>query len=462
MADPNFAACAEMLAFQAKILDELETYTSTASTGLIATVEAARNDIEGDYAQDTRGGLETILADVATPLTQAGARRLFDPILRQTAVAIGYAQPGAPISRIWEALVDYFVDNSQSLNDSEDTIHTSYTADGGNTGDGEVVVLTVDENSNTLGWIPDTSWTLKCTADARTLGEVGLETWTLEGSDSRPDNLDVDGTGTGLIVRGIRSISADLSKSYVRNPSFNDFVEDGSSQLTSLPGWTQNTGANLYTNLASNSTYAARPTPGESTSTSLQFNGDETIYQDLVSVAGAQIDPDTPFLIDVAIAKVGTPTGTFTLRLSGTVGSGGVSNTLAHTSMTGSGTFDRLRIAIGSNCWPKNFNANDLKLQIGLASSGSIDASNYFVVDDVLFAPLTRVGSYGDPRRGRGSMGIYLGVIPGSTAFIKDDLFTASDTVGGTRGVNHWALTKIARYGALKMVTGGTETIADK
>lgn len=460
MADPNFAAVMEMIAFVAKIMDELETYTATSSTGLIATVEAARNDLEGDYAQLAREGLAASLREVNAPLSKAGARRVLDPLLRQAAIAISYPNPQGPIEDIWEALYDYFVANSQSLNDPADTVDTSYSAGGSNVGNGEVVVLTVDEEGNKLGWLTD-SWTLECVADARTLGVEQREQWQLRGTDRRPDNLDY--TGTGLIVNGIRTLAADLSKSYVKNPSFNTYTLDGSSQLTSLNGaWTQNTGANLYTNLSINTTYSARVTPGDTAEVSLQFNGDETIYQDLVSVNGSRINPNYPFLIDVAVAKVGTPTGTITLRLSGTLGSGGVSASLAHTSMTGSGTFDRLRIAIGANCWPKNFNANDLKLQIALASSGSISGSAYFLVDDITFTQLNRVGRYGDPREGRGSMGIYLGVVGGSTPFVKGDVFTAADSLGGTRGVNDWALTKIAQYGRLPLDNGGTETVADK
>ena len=458
MADPNFAAVAETWAFVAKVLDALEDYTSTSSTGVIATTEALRNDLEGDYGLRSVPAIASALSSVAYPLSRDGARTIMDPLLRQMAVAIGYANPQAPIPTLVTEIYDYFDANSQTFNSPEDTIDTSYAADGGNVGDAEVVVLTVDENGNTLGWLTD-SWQLKCIEDARTIGRPGQEKWELRGlTTPRPDNLDYKGTG---LVTTIRTLSADLSTPYVQNPSFNDTTESGGN-LTALPGWTQNTGANLYTNLSVNDTVVHRPLPGQTVSTSLQFNGDETIYQDLVAVNGATIDPDTPFLIDVAVAKVGTPTGTIGLRLSGTIGSSGVAVTLAHGAMTGSSTFDRLRITVGPNCWPANFNANDLKLQISLSSSGSIDASNYFVVDDLLFCPLPRVGAYNDGRRGRGQMGIHIGVVGGGTPSVKDDFFLATDTLGSTRGVNDWLFTKICQYGRLPFTTGGTETVADK
>ena len=458
MANPNFAACMTMIANACNLLDKLEDYTSTATTGVIDTAETLRNDLEGDYGQAVRDGISRTLAEIATPLSAAGARRLINPLIRQAAVAIDYPNPGAPISVLWEALVDYMVANSQTINDQEDTIDTTWSAGGGNVGDSSVFTITLDENGEILGHMTD-AWTLECIDDARTIGSTGKERWELSGTTRRSDNLDY--TGTGLTVSGLRTASADLSKRFVRNPSFNDYREDGSSQLTSLPGWTQQTGANLYTNLSINSTYYHRVTPGDGVNVGLQFNGDETIVQDLVDVAGARIDQDVPYVIAIAVAKVGTPTGTFTLRLSGTTGSGGVANTLAHAAMTGSGTFDILQITGDANQWPSSWNANDLKLQVSLASSGSIDASNYFVVSDILFMPYDRVASMGDARTGRGSMGRWVKVIGGATPAVRGDTHTATDTLGATRGTIHWGLTKIANYGCLPLQTGGTETVSD-
>ena len=457
MADPNFAACMEMIAFAAKILDEHETYTSAASTGLLVTTENLRNDLEGDWAQRLRDRVDSIRAEAAGTISKSAARALFIPLLRQTAVAIGFAGAAGPIDAIWEAIYDYMIDNSQTINDPEDTIDTTFSAGGGNVGGATVYVLTTGPAGEALGHLTDDAWTLTCTADARTLGKPQIEEWELEGTTARNDNLDYTGTG---LVEDLRTLSADLSSSYVKNPSFNNYDLDGSSNLTGLDGWTQS-GATLATNLAINLTYTARTTPGDTVAASLQFDADETIVQDVVAVKGAQLDPDVPYMISVAIAKVGTPTGTFTLRLSGTTGSGGVSTTLAHGAMTGSGTFDRLQLT-GNSAWPVAWNANDLKLQIALSSGASIDASNYFLVDDIVFTPLSRVGDFGDPRTGRGSMGRWIGVTGGKIPSVKGDVYTAADTLNGTRAVNHWALTKIAQLGALPMTTGGTETIADK
>lgn len=449
----------EMIAFACRALEELEVYAATSGSGTVAVTEALRNDLEGDWAQDARPTIQQFIDSVGAPLTRANARALITPLLRQAALAIEYPNPGGPISEIWEALYDYCVANSQSINDSEDTHDTSWSAGGSNVGNGTVVRLTVDENGEVLGgWLPDT-WTLTCEADARTQGEANREEWILEGTAGRSDNLVTSG-GTNYIQTEITTKSAG-DTDVVKNPSFNVYTLSG-ADIATLSGWTQTTGGALSTNLSINTTYTQGTTPGDTSEASLQFDGDEGVYQDLVATQGATFNPDAPYLIDVGIAKVGTPTGTFTLRLSGTLGSGGVSNTLAHTSMTGSGTFDRLRIAIGQNCWPKNFNANDLKLQISLGSSGSIDASNYFVVDDIVFTEMDRIGRRGDPREGRGAMGQYIAILRGATPFVKGDTFTATDAIGGTRGVNHWALSKIAQFGYLPLQTGGTETIADK
>lgn len=58
-------------------------------------------------------------------------------------------------------------------------------------------------------------------------------------------------------------------------------------------------------------------------------------------------------------------------------------------------------------------------------------------------------------------MGTYIGVIGGSTPAIVGDTFTAADSLGGTRGTIHWALTKIANYGCLVLNNSSTETVSD-
>lgn len=447
-----------MLAKAANMLHQLETYAGTSTTGAIATVETLRNDLEGDYAQSARDAIQEVTGAVARPLTKANVRRIVDPILRQTALAIEHPNPSGPITDIVEALYDYMIANSQTINDCGDTYDTSWSAGGSNVGNATVQRLTVDENNEVLGgFLPDTGWTLTCVQDARTLGDAFRELWTLEGTAGRTDNLDVD-AGTNLIVRGIRTLSA-ADTTVVRNPTFSDYTLDG-SDISTLNGWTQNTGSSLSDNLSINTTYYLKA-PGDTTNSSLQFDGDETIYQDLVATAGARFRND-PYEISIGVAKVGTPTGTIGLRLSGTIGSGGVSATLAHGAMTGSGTFDRLRIAVGQNSWPASWNVNDLKLQVSLASSGSIDASNYFVVDDIIFAPMQRIGRRDDPRSGRGAMGQYLSVVRGETASVKDDVYTAGDTVSATRGEIHWLFSKLGHYGYLPLDNSGTETVSDE
>lgn len=457
MADPSFSDCLTVIANVAQVLDHLEVEASTASTGTIATVETLRNSLEGDYMSAARLPIQEVLGSMARPLSRAQARAIIDPLLRQTALAIEYPNPNGSIDDIWLAIHDYMVANSQSINDTEDTFDTTWSAGGSNVGNAEVVRVTVDENGSPLGGFRPDTWSLTCVEDARGLGAAFQELWELEGTAGRSDNLDTSG-GTNLLTRGIRTLSA-ANTTVVKNPTFADYTLDGSSQLTALPGFTQNTGANLYTNLSINTTYFLKA-PNDSVNSSLQFNGDETIYQDMVTTANARF-VNRPYEISVGVAKVGTPTGTIGVRVSGSIGSGGVSATLAHGAMTGSGTFDRLRIAVGQNSWPAVWNANDLKFQISLASSGSIDASNYFVVDDVIFAPLTHFYRGGSTLTGRGRMGQYIGVVRGTTASVKDDTYTATDSAGGTRGTIHWALSKIAQYGYLPQVTGGTETVSD-
>ena len=79
MAEPNYAAVMEMVAFYADRADEFEKYAGTASTGWIATNEALRNDLEGTYPERLTGQLDADRAIISAVLEPgamaAGFRR---------------------------------------------------------------------------------------------------------------------------------------------------------------------------------------------------------------------------------------------------------------------------------------------------------------------------------------------------------------------------------------------------
>lgn len=455
MAEPNFAAVAEMLAFYADTRDELKKHTETASTGLVATFEAMRNDIEGDHAQSLRDNLEIDRENIAALLGRENIRAGFVPIVQQIAEAID-SPDSTNIEQVWEDLYDYCVTNAEDVNAKQ--LAFAAWGTGSPTGSGELGIwLTTDEDGFPMeGFFADT-YRLECVRDARATGAAHQEFFRLTGTNKAPDELSRTGTGFDLTVK---SLNARDSAPYLLNASFNSGAPaptTGSPTTpTSLPGWTDVTGS--YTNVRLEFDLAYRSTPGDANSWSLEFVANTHIWQDLVADNNARIDFDVPYLIGPAMYREGTADGTATLRLttSATPTSGGVSRAITVSGQTNATWLRYWIIASpGANNWPANFNVNSLVLSLQWAgrSQGSI------FWDDIIFSPFTRVGTDNDPRRGRGSMGVHVAVVGGVTPWVKGDFKTSAVTSG--TGVNQYNFA-LASLGYLPAQTDGSETISDK
>lgn len=120
-------------------------------------------------------------------------------------------------------------------------------------------------------------------------------------------------------------------------------------------------------------------------------------------------------------------------------------------------TWATLKIAVGTNSWPSNFNENDLLLQIEVTlTSGTCN------VDDINAGAMKRVGKGQSVLNGAGGMGQYIQINGGATPFLRGDQFQAADTPGGSRGVIHKQITRTAEWGYLPSNNAGAETTADR
>lgn len=449
----DFANVAEQIAFRIDLWDELEKETA-ASPGHATRADAALNDIEGSYAQRARQSIEDDRARIAAILARTNVRAGLEPYLRQMGGPAAIDSPAVNVSggqdQLWQDLFDYMHANGESVNSAE-FAYDAFAAGGSNVGTGELIRLTVDEYGYDLeGWWPDT-YTAECEQDARQTGLAHVERWRINGTAPSEDPL--DRAGSGLDSGLIDGVTGAVSRRYVRNPSFDVFtgaaVVGTPAAPTALDGWA---GYSSLSNFENDLDITYRAVPGASTSASIRFLTNETLSQDLVAVGGARLDADVPYYVDVAVYRRDSCDGTLTMTL------GGVSRAVTMSTLTNSAwNVVRLVSTPSEDCWPRNFNANGLTLSFTLASrtTGSLH------LDDITFAPFTRIGAGGDTRRGRGAMGTYVVFRGGATPWVKGDLYTATDTVGGTRAVNqHWF--GWAERGYLPAVTGGTETWADK
>lgn len=451
MTEPTFAAAMEQVAFVADLKDEQQKAAVVSTTGLLDRLEAARNDAEGTYGIVMGSAVDFDRADVAAPLSQAGCRRAFDPALRQVALATAYPRPGEDPSSpaVWRHVFDFFHANNQSLKQSADTYDTSWSAGAANVAAGETLVRVIEDELGyrLVGFEPD-SFELRCTRDARRTGVPHREFFLFKPTTTaRPDNLDYTGSAMPPVeIEGHHSGLAIIKNATFKTRSPLTSV----TALTSLGSWTPNSDlANYQVDTA----IGYRREPGDTSAIGLKVLADDTLYQDLVATGGARFNVDEPFLIAVRVYRYGSATGNATLRISPTIGSGGVSATVALGDL-GSNAWGTLILAVDKDAWPANWNANDVKIQL---TTGSLATSN-MAWAGVIFSPLKRVGGYATPA-GRGGMGQWIGYLGGQTAAVRDDVWTLADTEGA-RGVNSFWLLRKARYGNLPTRADAAEITA--
>lgn len=421
MADPDWDDVTEMISFYIDVPDTHEAQGAT----LIARIESARNDTEGYWAQEARGSLLDFEDAVAEVLTEEFLTDMLESLLHQLGVAISSAHAGINVDMVWADTYDYCIDNAKTVKTRNFTFGTP-SLPSANTGDGEVIRITVDEQGEPLeGWWPDT-YTLTCTRAAGQTGEKHVEYFKLEGTDKAGTEL--SRTGTGPILENIRSLNARDSKRYVKNPSFNTYSGAASppANPTTVSGWTV---GSAWTNFNISTAITYRSTPGESINASLEFIADDYIKQDLIDQAKARIDPDTPYLCGPAVYRADTATGTLTIRLSDATLSGGISRAVDVSTLADDAWTRCWIIATaGQNNWAKNFaRVNDLTLSFTMASL----ATGTVHLDDTVFHELVRVGAASDSRRGRGAMGQYLAVVGAPTPWVKEDSASWTDSAVG-------------------------------
>jgi len=454
MADPNAAACAEMMAFAADVWD---TYYGNYSAGVDTPLEALRNDLEGDWTEklDVRGGILALRESAGGFLNVELQRGIADGVLAQWVEAAAKRPSLTDPDANWREVYDYLVANSGTVDSAEWTFGTP-SAGGSNVGSMTVQRLTADEDGfNMEGWWPDT-YTLECDGDALNTGREHTATWTFRGTASGPDDLPFEGAPLAYEQDGIPQHS-DITTIGLSNPNFSSGTFSGTT-ITSLTGWTVGT---AWTNFETNttSTYYYLDTTNGGTPRSVKFVANDHFYQQFQS--GYQIDNDTPYRTGVWFYRRDAMTGTFTIRLTDVTAptSGGVSRAVTIGGLSDNAwTFIDLVATPGANNWPKGFRSEQLCLSFQVASL----ATGTCYVSNVVHSPYTRLGSMGQAVSGRGCLGTYIHVLAGSTQTKVADVFTWTDSEGQTAVNQKYFGPRGIQRGYLPSTTGGTETIADK
>lgn len=423
------------------MLESIRNYadgTVAAASGLLDTIEQA---VEGEYLpvylpQVTR----QIRAGFSSMLDPQVARSIIEPVLFEYGpkLTAGLGGNYSTSQQLARALYEYYAAGSVSVK-SRAISYGSASAGGSNVGNYSVSRLTVDENGYNLEACTVETKVLRCRQDRNTGAQQNAEVFEVMGAPRSQDNLLRSSYGSGDTRATIIAMHAGSSTggSLLNNSTFSAYSSTSSPKFSQ---WTETAGG---AQLSQDTTNYYRSAPGSTTDASLKMTGGGgtvTITQTLDQMRAQSLDFTRPYLFRVMLNKtIGTASGgTVTI----TCGSKTASISIAS---LGSG-WQELIIAIGQNCWPKQFNQNGFSIAISWTSS----SSGYLLVDDAIFAPWTFVD------------GTYWSIRPNGTSVtncLVDDKYTVADTGGAPSSAKLQYYFWLAGLGYLP--SSGTPTISD-
>lgn len=301
-------------------------------------------------------------------------------------------------------LCQYFVDNTKSVNSRE----FSRAATGSVTGTGTGVInrLSTDGNNFPLEAGHAEIKIAKCLRDKLSGAVQHEEEFEFRGDDPAPDNLKISGSG---LKKSIFCLSGRNSENYLSNPSWDQY----SGTITTLTGVTDWTPTTAIGNFQLDQTNYYRGYEGVTTPASLRISTNDTMTQNMANVRKPVFDPLTPMYFQIAFNRqVGSGDGNLNIVL------GSKTTTVALAAQTG---WNILRLAIGQNNWFRRFNQTTMSVSVSIDSR----TTGYTLVDDMILAPFTEFD------------GTFYAPVGGATPFLRDDVFTWTDTEVGAV-VQYW------------------------
>lgn len=400
---------------------KLYAYAAVTATTFLDREEAFLEAVPGDAAPFAHQAQSIQRAALNTAFNTL--RQRVDPLLLSYARVLGLA-PGDPIL---PRLYRYFADNSGTVLNRAFSFG-SWSAGGSNAGTGLIYRLTKDEYNFTIESGFAEVKTAECVADAHSGTRRHEEQFMVRGKPAGRDSLERIGSGVAVPVR---CMSANSSSQYVQNPSFENVQNGGTFASNSdLTGWTMS----AYANFASVTATTYKDNPSATTSRSLRFNTNGSIYQTFEQVR-LNWNRNVPLFAQIAFYRESSCDGTLSLTI------GGVTASVALSAQSG---WTILTFPITTNAWFKNWNTDapagsltDAEIKIELASR----TTGTLLIDDLIIGPYTPVD------------GAWVAIVGGATPFIQRDVFTATDTSSDTGIVQ----TQLARaYGFYLPHTSGT------
>lgn len=413
MASPSRAEVEAQAVNAMTLLNETRKLGNVNASNWVSLEDAYAQSFESDFIAEQGSSVGQARAGLAAVLSQQTAAGMWNPLLRayvrHVVNASNIADPQEMIDRIYR----YMVDNSLTVKSRTFTFG-SPAAGGGNVGNGSYYRLNKDEyNFDIENQHPDAK-VARCLFDQNSGTGVGEEVFELYGQSPGPDGLQVSGSGK---KKNIAAMSC--RNSLLSNAGFDSFSGTAAAP-TDITGWASSVSVDSTSYNFDASNYY-RKVQGQ-TPYALNIKATVTLTQKL-STFNTKLLPNVPYILLIAWNRsVGTASGT----LQATLGS--ISNSVVAAAQSGWQTL-MVPSSIGQNCWLKNFNQQDLSITLSWTkTSGNI------LVDDFLLIPGTQFD------------GGWVWIVGGSTAFLKNDVFTYTDSATDPGLLNYWLWRGHGRY----------------
>jgi hypothetical protein len=417
--------------------------------------DVLEQSLEGTYTPSQlaafAGRFRSVCSSLISPQM---AQAAIAPIVTEYAKAIdaaatgadeakGFGTGNASLGELFRAMYDWFVAKSYTVKSREITYDASTTAGSGNTGNGALGRLTVDENAFPLEACTVEKKLFKCVADQNSGVVKEAEVFEVIGEAASPDSVlrASYGSGTGANTTIVsKNAGSGSGGSLLRNSSFSEYDATASPKFTA---WTES--AAPVGSLDQDLVNYYRTHPGSQTNGSLEITGGlgtVTLKQGLSAMRARRLDVDRPYQFRVMVNKtVGSALGGNVVIRCGTN-----SKTVAISAL-GSG-WQELILDFDENLWFRSFNeaTMDVEIEWNTSTSGTL------LVDDAIFCPLDFIdGTYWFLRGNNAT----------HAAWIVDDILSVVDTGGApTTGILQYWLW-VGGFGYLPSDPDDAETVAD-
>jgi hypothetical protein len=410
--------------------EAVRTFALTNSPNYVTLDNSLSDSLYPDHATAMTAAMAAARSRLNAMLGTPAAVSEFGPLLTTYARVLGVPEVNA--QGIIDEIVRHFAANGYTVK-SRGITFGSVSAGGSNVGTGTVHRLTVDEYGGNIEAVYAEAKTVRCIRDEHSGAQKHEEVFELRGTALLKDDL--ENTNSGFVGQA-RAMSGLSTSAYLSNPSFDSISGGTDAAPTGITGWDADTIADFQVTRNAGEYY--RDYVGATSPGALMFEANNGIEQEL-STRAVTWDPKVPLYCQCAVQRVASCDGTLTLSL------GGVSKAVTMSTLT-NGAWNILRLDLDADAWYKNWNGETLKLRIALASRTTGTCN----VDDVIFQPMTRFGSQVN--------GTWVAVVGSPTPFLRDDVFTFSDTDGGTGKIQRWVFRAFGRY---LPATSATPTWAD-